>query len=104
MPRELKTKDPDETLDFIVDFAPLTNSRANAESDWLASGDTISSHVVTVASGLTLSTSTITNSSTSVTLWLTGGTEGAKYPVEVDVTTAAGRVASRSFDVQVESK
>ena len=101
---ELVVKDPDETLDYVVDFAPLTNERSGATSDWLVTGDALASAVVTAATGITVSTSTITDSATSVTVWLSGGTAGTTYNVEVDVTTNAGRVGSRSFNVLIESQ
>lgn len=92
-------KSADETLDFRVDFAALTNGRG--DSDWLQSGETISSAVVTVASGLTKDSDSLTDSDTSVTVWLSGGTSGNTYRVDVAATTNALRIAERSFQVKV---
>lgn len=82
-------KDPQSTLDYSSDWAA-----------WLAvDGDTISSHTVTADTGISVNSST--NTTTDVTVWLSGGTAGVKYRVTVQITTAAGRVDQRSMDILV---
>ncbi len=101
-------KDPDAVLDYKVDFAPHTNGRLGAESDWLQSGETIVSHTVTPETGITVDSSSITDSGTSVTVWLTGGTVGTDtttvYDVTVKVTTSAGREDDRTFRVEMAER
>lgn len=87
-------KDPADKLDYLVDWAA-----------WLASGETISAVEWTVQTGLTKSVSPASsNTTTSATVWLEGGTAGAKYDVACKVTTNQSRVAERSFTVQVEDR
>lgn len=70
--------DQQENLDWKWDF-----------SDWLASGVTISSYVVTVPSGITLVSDS--NDTTSVTAQLdfSSGKVGTIYRVEVKATLSA---------------
>lgn len=83
MPREFQ-KDPQAVLDYQWDW-----------SAWLAAGDTIVSHTVTAAAGLTVDSSSHTG--TAVTAWLSGGTEGVMYPVTCHIVTAAGREDDRTL-------
>jgi hypothetical protein len=76
-------KDPDAVLDYQWDWAA-----------WLA-GDTISSHTITAAAGLTVDSSSHT--ATAVTAWLSGGAEGVAYPVTCHIVTAAGREDDRTL-------
>ena len=80
-------KDPDAVLDYEWDW-----------SAWLGT-DTIASHTVTAATGLTVDSSTAT--STAVTAWLSGGSVGASYAVTCHVVTAAGREDDRTVTVTV---
>lgn len=101
-------KDPNDTLDYRFDFAPLTNSRPDAVSDWLASGETISSITsLTVASTLisgdtfeieasSPAAPAITDTSTSVTFWCSGGVAGRRYTITCRITTSAGRIVEKS--------
>jgi len=97
-------KDPSAVLDYKVDLAPLTNSRRGATSDWLASGETISSITVTADSGITVDSSSITDTDTSATVWLSGGTAGSEYDIAVEITTSASRTDERTFRVKVADR
>ena len=97
-------KDPDEVLDFKWDFAALTNEADGATEDYLASGETISSKTVTAQSGITVDSSSITDSNTSVTVWLSEGTAGTDYEVECKVVTSASRTVVRTGIVQVRER
>jgi len=97
----LATKGPNEGLDYVFDFAPLTNGREGAESDWLASGETISTRTITAETGITVDSSSITDTNTSVTVWLSGGTVGQEYAVDCRITTSASRTAERRMVVTV---
>lgn len=81
-------KDPDETLDYCWDWSQI-----------LPSGDTISSVTWTVAPGLTKENSTA--STTTATVWVSGGTVGERYPIACKVTTVAGRIFERTQPVEV---
>lgn len=85
MPNQF-VKDPNAVLDYQWDW-----------SEWLAVGETIASHTVTVPTGLTLDSSTA--STTTVTAWLSGGTAGTTYTVTCRVTTSAGRTDDKSITV-----
>ena len=80
-------KDPNAVLDYEWDW-----------SAWLGT-DTIASHTVTAATGLTVDSSTAT--STAVTAWLSGGSVGQSYAVTCHVVTAAGREDDRTVTVTV---
>lgn len=101
-------KDPDAVLDYMVDFAPETNGRICAESDWLQAGETILSHTVTADSGITVDSSSLTDSATSVTVWLSGGTLGVDstqvYSVMVHIVTSAGREDERTFRIHMADR
>lgn len=80
-------------LDYKFDLAPLTNGRADGESDWLQSGETITVATVTSSdSDLIIDSSAITGSGTTVTVWLSGGdiTDGIYY-IDLHVVTSDGR-------------
>lgn len=94
-------KDPNEVLDYVFDWAPASNHRRGADGDWLVGGDTISTRTVTAESGLTVASSAITDDSTSVTVWLSGGTAGTSYRVSCRVVTAGGRTGERSMLIRV---
>ena len=86
-------KDPEAELDYGFDFAAL---------GWLSSGETITAVTWTVPAGLTEGTKE--NDGEIIKVWLSGGTAGSTYEVEVKVTTSDGRVDSRSFDISVKDR
>lgn len=92
-------KDPDAVLDYVFDWAASTNS--SGDTDWLASGETISSHSISADTGLTVDSSALSDSNTSVTVWLSGGTAGTMYGVRCRVTTSASRTDDRTIQVRV---
>lgn len=91
----IKTHDRTTTavLDYKFDLAPLTNGRADGESDWLQSGETISSYTVTSSDvDLVVDSSSITDSGTSVTVWISGGDiTDTVYYVDLHVVTSDSR-------------
>jgi len=84
------TKDPGATLDYTIDFTA-----------WLGS-DTIATALVTTPAGLTEASES--NTTTKVTVWLSGGTVGQSYTVTCRITTTAGRVDERSLLIRVRDK
>lgn len=94
-------KDPNATMDYAIDLASGgLNDGSSTDPGWLQ-GDTINSVVWTAATGITVSTSSNTN--TVATVWLTGGTAGTDYLVTARVTTAAGRIEDWSLLIKVRS-
>lgn len=89
MPRSF-LKDDDAVLDYEWDW-----------SDWLGA-DTIASHTVTAATGLTVASSTAT--STAVTAWLSGGSVGTSYAVTCHIVTAGGRTDDRTVTITVQER
>lgn len=84
------TKDPQSVLDYQIDW-----------SAWL-DGDTISTSTWTVPSGITKDSDSA--STTGVTIWLSGGTDGTDYELTNHIITAAGREDDRTITIQVRSK
>ena len=98
------TKDPDAVLDYKFDWAPLTNGASGGASDWLASGETISTKTVTPSDGITVDGSEITDTDTSVTLWLSGGTAGQDYTVACKIVTSDSRTDERTITIHVRNR
>ena len=84
-------KDPNANLDFQWDW-----------SDWLEVGETISSYVLTVPAGLTLGTNS--NTSSTVTAFLSGGTVDTGYQVQCRITTNQSRTDDRSIYINVRER
>lgn len=82
--------DPDAVLDYEIDW-----------SAWLGT-DTISSSTWTVPSGLTEDSST--NTTTTATIWLSGGTAGTRYEVTNHIVTAGGREEDRTIQIVVRER
>lgn len=80
-------KDPNAVLDYINDW-----------SDWLVT-DTIATSTWTVPTGITKDSSS--NTTTTATVWLSGGTAGVSYTVVNRIVTAAGRTEDRSVVLMV---
>lgn len=95
-------QDPDDLLDYVFDFAALTNGTGS--NDWLESGETITLHTVTPDPvGVTVNSSSITDAGTSVTAWLTGGTSGTTYSITCHITTSEGREVDQTISILVVS-
>lgn len=84
------TKDPDAVLDYTINWAT-----------WLGN-DTISTSAWTPDSGITVDSDT--NTTTTATVWLSGGTVGTSYAVTNHIVTAAGREDDRTITVRVREK
>lgn len=83
-------KDPNEVLDYMFDW-----------STWL-DGDTISSATaISAPTGITKNSQS--NTTTTVTIWLSGGTAGNAYDFTSEIVTAAGRTAQRTITVVVKN-
>lgn len=86
---EIFLKDPGDRLDYVMTFAT-----------WLA-GDTITGTPIwTVPAGITQYATS--NTTTTATIWLSGGTHGSDYIITCQVETAGGRIKQQSFTVKVK--
>jgi len=93
-------KDPDAVLDYKVDLAALTNGSWGS-TDYLQSGETISTATVTATTGLTVDSSAITDTNTSITAWLSGGTLNVTYEVTFHFTTSLNRTDDRTIKIRI---
>ena len=85
-------KDPNAVLDYVLDWG----------ENYLATGETISSVVWTVATGITEGVTSKTD--TTTTIWLSGGTAGESYSIACKIVTSQSRTDERTFTVQVENR
>ena len=102
MAKTVYLKDPDAVLDYKFDWKASTNG--SGSSDWLESGETISSRTITADSGITVDSSSITDTSTTVTVWLSGGTAGLDYDVACLITTSASRTDERTITIKCRER
>ena len=87
-------KDPNETLDFVVDIA---GAIAGNEGDSIMTLDVI----IRPANPGDLSVVSSTADGTLAILWLTAGFAGTTYGVTVTIGTNSGRVIVRTIDLPV---
>ena len=104
-------KDPSDILDYKTDFANTTNG--GSKEDFLEVGELITSVSVVVPSGINLHDGITeydgvtrpapqaTDTDTSATFWLSGGSHLSNYIVAVTITTTADRTVERSRLIQV---
>lgn len=95
----VKLKDPNAVLDYKFDWGTAANDKP-----WLASGETIASRTVTVASGITRDSDGITDSGKSVTVWLSGGVAGNDYTVTCRIVTSAARTDERTMTIRCRER
>lgn len=102
-------KDPGETLDYKFDFA--SSSNGTGDSDWLgytnSPQEILASHTISTDSpGLSVVSSKLTDLSTSVTVWLSGGTAGNTYKVTCTAysNNSPQRKAERTIKIKVAQR
>ena len=83
-------KDPQSVLDYGFDW-----------SDWL-DADTIDTSVWTADDGITIDSESETT--TTTTVWLSGGTAGKTYRLVNKVVTTAGRTEERTLNVTLMNR
>lgn len=83
-------KDPDAVLDYVRDWSTFLGA------------DTISTSTWTAPAGITVNSSS--NTTTTATVWLSGGTEGTTYAVRNRITTAGGRTEDHTLHFVIQSK
>lgn len=94
-------KDPSAVLDYKFDWASKTNN--TGLTDWLSDGETILGYNVTVTSGITKVSDSLSDDGTSVVVWLSGGTDDSDYTVTCQIQTAT-RTDERSAIVPVRNR
>jgi hypothetical protein len=83
-------KDPSDVLDYTFDW-----------TDFLATGETISSYTVTPDTGLTKDSDS--QASGVITYWVSGGTADSLYNVVCKIVTSAGRTVERTATFKVKN-
>lgn len=85
------SKDPDEILDYRV--------------DWTArlAGDTILTSTWALPTGITKVTDSTDNVNTT-TIWFSGGVDGKTYACTNHITTAGGRTMEQTINLPVVQK
>ena len=85
-------KDPDEYLDYTLDWSDRLVTDPIVSSNWSTPTPT----------GLTLVTATIASFTTTV--WLSDGTIGDVYQFTNRIETAAGRIMDQSVKIKIKAK
>lgn len=83
-------KDPDEVLDYILDWADRLGEDTIATSSW------------TVPTGINKDSDS--SDDTTATIWLSGGDEGESYSFVNRVVTAAGRTMDQTVKLKVKTR
>jgi hypothetical protein len=83
------SKDADAVLDYKWDW-----------SAWLDAAETIQTAAVTAPAGITKDLQS--NTTTTVTAWLSGGTVGETYKIGCKIVTNQGRADERSIMITVK--
>lgn len=98
-------KDPQAVLDYKFDWLPFTHGVDGAATDYLAAGETIISAVVTAPTGIVVDSYSITDTNTSVSAWISGGTVDTDYEIICHVhTSVTPRVDDRTIIVHVRQR
>ena len=84
-------KDPADVLDYRFDW-----------SQWLTVGESIQTSTVSADTGITIDSSS--NTTDSVTVWLSGGSLGGNYRVSSKIETTMARTVERSIAIKVEER
>lgn len=83
-------KDPDERLDYVIDWSKRLGSDTIITSTWI------------LPSGINTDLNTFTNKAT--TIWLTGGTVGQTYAITNRITTAGTRIMDQTVNLTIRVK
>lgn len=85
-------KDPDATLDYTVDWTAYLAAIA----------DTITSVTWVLSTGITKVSQS--NTSTTATIFVSGGVEGSSETMTCRITTAGGRIDDRTIALKIVSR
>ena len=84
------TKDPNEVLDYVVDWSDRLGEDIISTSEW------------TVPDDITQDSDSKTD--TTTTIWLSGGTVGTTYTFINRITTTGGRTMDQSVKLKLKEK
>ena len=84
------TKGPGSMLDFLFDWSPFLDGDVIEISEW------------DVPSGLVSEVET--NTTSTATVWLSGGVVGMCYDVVCRITSVGGRIDDRTIQISVMDK
>lgn len=84
-------KDPDEVLDYVIDWSARLAGDTITGSTWIVPVE-----------GITKDSDT--NSPTTTTIWLSGGSVGQAYTFTNRVTTLGGRTMDQSARIKIKEK
>jgi hypothetical protein len=86
-------KDPGAVLDYTFDWTA-----------WLADiADAITTHTITVPTGITKNSSSVTGGN-KVVAWISGGAAGTTYQITCQIVTTGGRTDERSIYIKVKDR
>lgn len=92
-------KTPAELLDYTINWRDTSDATFDPLFE---SGETISTSTWSAESGITIGTPVSTNTTTTSTVWISGGTvRGNPYKVTNTVTTSAGRTYTRTLYIHI---
>lgn len=83
-------KDPDEVLDYQIDWSGRLKDDTIQTSIWIVPPD--------------ITKNSDTHTDTTSTIWLSGGTEGLRLSITCRITTAGGRTMDQSVQLQIKAK
>lgn len=83
-------KDPDEVLDYQIDWTARLDGDTIDTSDWI------------MPNSITKDSATF--SDTASTIWISGGLLGSSVVLTNRITTAGGRTMDQSVKLQIKSK
>lgn len=85
-------KDPDEVLDFSLDWSKRLN------------GDTITTSTWIVPSGITKDSDSIGSPADTTIIWLSGGADNTTYELTNRIETAGGRTMDQTVRLRVRER
>jgi hypothetical protein len=86
-------KDPDGVQDYMLDWSP-----------WLGNDTIISSVWILPATTDGLAIDRLSNTTTTATVWLSGGTHGNTHYLTNRIQTAGGRTNDQTLTLTVENR
>lgn len=85
-------KDPDEYLDYVLDWSARLGE------------DTIISSIWTTPTPASITMATFDKTNTTTTVWLSGGSINLSYQFTNRIETAAGRIMDQTCRIKVKAK
>lgn len=84
-------KDPDEVLDYEINWSDRLDGDTISSSTWILPDDGVEKE-------------SDTSTTTATTIWLSGGTLGETYELTNRVVTAGGRTMDQSVRIKLKAK